>query len=94
MSVKDLQNTIFFNNPPEKIEMCLNCEREECTNCLSGYVPKSERKSRSVQLREIRNEVIACVKAGKSNKEIAALFDVRSNTVCHWKCRLKKEGLL
>lgn len=87
---------IHFCDSPEKIQMCLNCKRKECTNCLAGGVNpfSSKERRKQVYFEDIRDELIKAVKQGLKVSVIARKFGCADTSVRRWINQLKEEGVL
>ena len=86
---------IHLCDSPEKVKMCLNCTKPECTNCLSagaGYEGKIRKQS--VFFEGVRDELIECTRQGMKQSVMARKFEVSSTTIRRWVQRLREEGAL
>lgn len=90
------EEPIHTCDSPEKIQMCLNCKRKECTNCLASSDNPfgSKERQKQVYFEDIRDELIKYAKQGLPPTVIARKLDCGHTSVRRWIKQLKKEGVL
>lgn len=75
---------LMYEDPPELIQKCLNCNRPKCTNCLgisgSQYIlsDDSELQKRCDRLTELHG-------LGYNDREIASIMGLSKTTI--YNCR-------
>lgn len=86
---------IHLCDSPEKIQMCLNCKKKKCTNCLGGLSEgRRTRRCKGAFYSDVKHELAEDLKSGISRREIAEKYEVHIQTISDWKRNLIKEGLL
>ena len=75
----------FYNDTPEDVQRCLNCEKPKCNNCLGNKTPPSSkpdrrgRKGRAVeQIDPTTGEVLARY---QSFEEAGRAVEVKPHTI-------------
>ena len=83
---------IHYCDSPEKIQMCLNCKKKECTNCLCFGTPMATKRKPQVYLGDIREELIECIQKGLTVSAMARKFVCADSSIRRWVRRLQEEG--
>lgn len=93
----DPEEPIHLCDSPERIKVCLNCQKPYCNNCFGqkdkGHILPTTRKA-PVQLMDIKADLIQAIKRGDSNRTIYDQFNISSTTLSRWVRKLKEEGAL
>lgn len=93
---KSEDGAIHHCDSPERIQACLNCEKPECNNCFDGAKGANVSRPRKpmVHLKDIKDDLVHCIKCGDSNKQICKRFNISPTTLSRWVRQLKEEGVL
>ncbi len=88
-----MDELIYGCDSPENVQICLSCTRPKCTNCLSYGGPENKRVPQTL-LNEVREELIALIRQGVRQRDIAKQLGVSDSTISRWACQLREEGAL
>lgn len=70
----------------EQIEMCLNCTRPECNNCL-GTIYSNDKYSQ-----KFKDEVVEMYMSGISAVQVGVAFGIHRKTVQKWAKKAREEA--
>lgn len=73
---------LLFYDSPDNIQKCLNCEREQCTNCL-GQAPT--KYGRNIYAEIDREKFTKLFNEGLTDEEIGARFGLPRHTIANYR---------
>lgn len=69
----------LVHDTPEQIRMCLNCEKDECDDCIGRRADPKKPEKRHIP--DLKNRVKAGVLSGESDAAIAGMLHIPVTTV-------------
>lgn len=88
------EREIHYCDPPENIQRCLNCEKEDCSNCLFYERSAKKKAKKHFVPEEMKEKVVSLVGQKIPQREIAEILGVSPSTVSKWVAGLRWEGAL